>query len=446
MGNELDLMLENRDYNGIRELLGNLNTADIAETLENIDEKSAVIIFRMMPKDKAADIFANFSHDMQRSIVEAISDRELNHIIEDMFMDDAVDFVDEMPANVVKRVLANASPQTRQMINQLLQYPKDSAGSIMTTEYVDLKKHRTVKQAFEQIRKTGVDKETIYTCYVIAPDRKLIGMISAKTLLLSNADDIIDDIMEANVISVKTTDDQESITEIFRKYGMLALPVVDHDNRLVGIVTIDDALSVQEEEATEDFQIMAAMSPSEEPYLKTSVLTLTRNRILWLMLLMLSATITGSIIMGFEEALSAFPVLVAYIPMLMDTGGNSGSQSSTLIIRGMALNEVSPSDFLKVWWKEIRVALLCGGALSVVNLARMMLLDKTTFDVAITVCITLFLTVLVAKSIGCLLPMFAKKLHLDPAVMASPIITTIVDATSLSIYFVVALRILPIAL
>ncbi len=438
MINEIVTMSEHRDYAAVKVLLDGMNVVDIAEELDDMDETLLVKVFRMLHKDKAAEVFAYLSHDRQQDIVEAISDREIKRIMDDLFMDDTVDFIEEMPANVVKRVLASVPAEKRDMINQLLQYPEHSAGSLMTIEFVDLKISLTVRDAFEHIRSTGLDKETVYTCYVIDLDRKLLGTVSVRALLLANEDRLIGDIMDRSVISAQTSDDQESLSNDFRKYGLLAMPVVDTENRLVGIVTVDDAFTVQEEEATEDFEIMAALSPSEEPYLKTSVWMLTKNRVLWLLLLMLSATVTGAIITGFEDALAALPALVAFIPMLMDTGGNSGSQSSTLIIRGMALEEISPSDALVVLWKEIRVAVLCGGVLVIVNFTRMMFTSGGDLFMAATVSLTLYLTVIMAKSVGCLLPMGAKKLGLDPAVMASPVITTIVDAGSLALYFALA--------
>lgn len=443
MVKEISRALKTRDLREVRAMLGKMNVVDMAGELEQMDTRLAVRLFRILPKDKAAAVFAYFSRDMRRHVVDAISDAELSGILNDLFLDDAVDFIEEMPAGVVKRVLGHVRQDKRDMINQLLKYPDDSAGSVMTPEYVDLKAGMTVQEAFAHIRKTGVDRETIYTCYVTDGQRTLLGAITVRTLLLAEPAALVGDLMERNVIYAVTMDDRESLVHDFRKYDLLAIPVVDGENRLVGIVTVDDAFEVQEEEATEDFQIMAAMSPSEEPYLKTSVWKLTKNRVLWLLLLMLSATLTGAIITRFENALALVPALVAFIPMLMDTGGNAGSQSSTLIIRGMALEEIAVTDVWRVWWKELRVAVLCGAALVVVNFARIALTGGGLM-MALTVSLTLYATVLLAKSIGCLLPIMARKVRLDPAVMASPVITTIVDAGSLAIYFALAKAILGI--
>ena len=418
----------------LRESILGMNPADIAEDFEELEDEQAIKIFRMLPKDTAAEVFAYLSREIQQSIINAIKDFEISGIIDELFVDDAVDFIEEMPAGVVKRVLSNLPPEKRDIINSFLKYPEGSVGSIMTIEYVDLKEHLTVAEAFERIRRDGVDKETIYLCYVINQQRRLRGVVSARTLLLSSPNEKIGDIMQHEVIFASTSDDKESIVADFRKYGLIAIPVVDNEERLVGIVTFDDVLEVQEEEATEDFELMAAMSPSGEPYLKTSVWTLTWNRLPWLMLLMLTATITGSIIAGFEDTLAVMPVLITFIPMLMDTGGNSGSQSSTLVIRGMALEEIEPADVLKVWWKELRVAVLCGAALAVINFFRVLIFNRSA-TVGVGVSLTLFTAIIFAKSIGCLLPQFARRLGLDPAVMASPVITTIVDAGVLLAYF-----------
>ena len=426
-----------RDYATLKETLKNTNPVDVAENLEDLDEKQAIKLFRMLPKDTAAEVFAYLSRDMQQNIVNAIKDYEISHIVDELFLDDAVDFIEEMPAGVVKRVLNNLPAEKREIINQFLRYPDGSAGSIMTIEYVDLKEYNTVAEAFARIRRDGVDKETIYTCYVVDAARRLLGAVSVKTLLLSSPDDKIGDIMERDVIFATTSEDKESIANDFRKYGLLAMPVVDNENRLVGIVTVDDVMEVQEEEATEDFEIMAAMSPSDEPYMKTSIRALTWNRLPWLLLLMLTATITGSIIAGFEDSLSVMPVLITFIPMLMDTGGNSGAQSSTLVIRGIALEEIEPSDIYRVLWKEARVAVLCGAALSFVNFIRILVMNRSV-SIAISVSLALYCTVLIAKTVGCLLPQLAKRLKLDPAVMASPAITTIVDACALLVYFGIA--------
>jgi len=443
MGQTLDDALKIRDLRTVRALLDDMNVADIAEELEKMDEKQAVRLFRVLHKDVAAGVFAYLSRDMQMHIVEAITGPEIGGIIDDLFLDDAVDFIEEMPANVVERVLENVPENKRNIINHFLQYPDDSAGSVMTIEYVSLKADMTVTEAFAHIREVGIDKETVYTCYVTGHDRVLIGAVSVRALLLADTKALVGDIMEPNVISIVTVEDKETLVGYFNKYDFMAIPVVDHENRLVGIVTIDDALDVQKEEASEDFAIMAAMSPSEEPYMKTSVWKLTQNRILWLLLLMLSATMTGAIITSFEKSLAAVPALIAFIPLLMGTGGNAGSQTATLIIRGMAVEEVALSDVWRAWWKELRVAVLCGAALAIVNYLRIQLLGGD-FLLAITVSLALYTTVILSKSIGCLLPIGAKKIRLDPAIMASPLITTIVDASSLTMYFVIAKAVLKI--
>ena len=430
-----------RDFTELREMLKNTNPVDVAERFEQLDDKQAIRLFRMLPKATAAEVFAYLTREMQEDIVNAIQDYEISHIVDELFLDDAVDFIEEMPAGVVKRVLSNLPAEKREIINHFLKYPDDSAGSIMTIEYVDLKEHLTVAETFDRIRRDGVDKETIYTCYVIDSERRLLGAVSAKTLLLSSPCDKIGDIMERDVIYAATNDDVESLSNEFRKYGLLAMPIVDNEKRLVGIVTVDDVLEVQEEEATEDFEIMAALSPSSEPYLKTSVWKLARNRIPWLLLLMLTATVTGSILDGFENALEAVPMLVIFIPMLMDTGGNGGAQSSTLIIRGLALEEITVQDVFNVLWKELRISFICGLLLSLVNFGRVILMYSDRPDtvmLGISVSLALWLTIVMAKVVGCLLPLFAKRLRLDPAVMAAPIITTIVDAAGLLVFFGIA--------
>jgi magnesium transporter len=430
-------VFETGNIAAVREMLRDMHIADIAEELERMDEQLTIKVFRMLPKDKAAEVFAHLDRDTQQQVTQGIADSEIGGIIGELFVDDAVDFIEEMPANVVKRVLAAVPADKREIINHFLKYPEDSAGSVMTIEYVALKKDLTVQEALRQIRENAIDSETIYTCYIIDSDRHLIGTLSARTLLIADPADQISGIMNQATICARTTDDKEGLVGNFVKYGLLAMPIVDSENRLVGIVTVDDVLDVQEEEATEDFELMAAMSPSDDAYLKTSVWTLTKNRAPWLLLLMLSATVTGSIITGFEEALAVAPALVSYIPMLMDTGGNAGSQSSTLIIRGMAIGEITLPDILRVLWKELRVAILCGAALVIVNCTRILLMGGA-WTMAITVSLALYLTVIIAKSVGCLLPMAAKKLRCDPAVMASPVITTIVDAGALAVYFSLA--------
>jgi len=422
----------------LHEVVSGMTRVDIAELFENTSPEKTVQIFRLLPKSVAADVFAYIPSEKQQIIVEGLTATEVGTIMEDLFIDDAVDFIEEMPANVVKRVLQNVHPDTRATINQILRYPEESVGSVMTTEYVDLKEFATVAHAFEHIRATGINKETIYTCYVISRDRMLIGVLSAKELLLAKPTDIIGNIMHPNPVSVHTTDDREVIADLTRKYNLLALPVVDKEDRLVGIVTIDDAIQIIEEENTEDIAKMAAIRPSDEPYLKTSVYTLARDRVLWLMLLMLSATLTGAIISNFEHALALMPSLVAFIPMLTGTGGNAGSQSSTLIIRGMVLDEIHTRDVLKVWWRELRVGFLCGITLATVNYLRVRYLGGQDAMLSLTVTMSLFITILVAKSIGCTLPLIAKQLRIDPTIMAAPLITTLLDATTLVVYFKVA--------
>ncbi|MDR1821980.1 MAG: magnesium transporter [Oscillospiraceae bacterium] len=423
--------------------LQNANPVDVAESFEEFFEKNEpeshqklLIIFRLLPKDYAAELFAELNPDIQESIITKITDYEIRGIVDEMFLDDAVDFIEEMPASVIARVLANIPRQRREEINSFLKYPENSAGSLMTNEYIDLKVGMTVSQTFEKIRKDGQDKETIYTCYVTDSSRRLLGTVTVKTLLLSRMDEIINDIMDTSFISAFTTDTAEDVAADFRKYGLLALPIVDSEKRIVGIVTVDDIMEVAEEVATEDFEKMAAITPSEEPYLKTSVFNLTKHRLLWLLILMISATVTGAIISHFEDALAALPILFASVPMLMDTGGNAGAQSSTLIIRGMAVGEIELADILRVLWKEFRVALVCGASLAAVNIVRMLIVNqKQNILVSLTVSLALVATVVLAKTVGCLLPMAAKKLKLDPAVMASPVITTIVDAGSLIVFF-----------
>ncbi|GHV24237.1 magnesium transporter MgtE [Spirochaetia bacterium] len=426
------------DISKLKSLLPDMNTVDIAEVFENLEKDKTIQLFRLLPKIIAADVFASMDSDEQQIVIEALTDTEIGEIINKLFVDDAVDFIEEMPANVVKRVLQNVLPVKRKLINQILQYPDDSAGSIMTTEYVELPEDATVQKAFDDIRRTGVNKETIYTCYVIRRDRLLVGVVSAKNLMLAKVDDRIGDIMDTNLVFANTTDDQEAIAGLFKKYGLLAMPVVDKEQRLVGIITVDDIVQVIEEENTEDFEKMSGLRPSDEPYLKTSILKLAKNRIIWLLVLMLSATVTGGIISSFEDALAVLPILVAFIPMLMDTGGNAGSQSSTLIIRGMALGEISLGDLIKVIWREIRIGAICGMALGLINFLRIFLMNGRNLLLSATVTMSLFITVLMAKSVGCILPMVAKRFKIDPAIMAAPLITTIVDSASLIIYFSIA--------
>lgn len=438
MYEKISELLTGRKFAEIRKLLSDANPVDIAQMFEELDEEDVIRVFRLLPKEVAAETFSYMSSEAQKNIVESMTDRELSGIIDELFLDDTVDLIEEMPASVVKKVLANTFGEKRSLINRFLQYKEDSAGSIMTIEFVDLKKEMTVEKAFEHIRKTGVDKETIYTCYVIDANRVLEGVITVKDLLLAAPSDIVGNIMDTNIIYATTDEDKEDVAHIFHKYDFMSLPVVDKEKRLVGIVTFDDAMDVMEEENTEDFEKMAAIMPSERPYLKTSIFEHAKHRIVWLMVLMISATFTGAIISSFEDAFKVIPVLVAFIPMLMDTGGNSGSQTSTLIIRGMALGEIEGRDVLRVWWHEIAVSLILGAALAAVSILKTYFLNGRDMWLSITVSLSLYATVIIAQSIGCLLPIAVKKVGLDPAVAASPIITTIVDACALSIYFAVA--------
>lgn len=431
-------LLSAKKYSTLRDVLITMNPADIAGVFLELPSDCLPLLFRLLPKSLAADTFVEMDEDSQELLIQGFSDRELKEVIDELYVDDAVDLVEEMPATVVKRILRQADPQMRQMINEILKYPEDSAGSIMTTEYVNLRPQMTVSQALQRIRATGVDKETIYTCYVTYEDRRLCGIVTARALLLSDSDQTISDIMETHVISVQTATDQEQVALMLKKYNFLALPVVDQEERLVGIVTVDDAMDVLQEETTEDIEKMAAIVPSDRPYLRNGIWTTFRQRIPWLLVLMISATFTGMIISSFENALAAQVVLTAFIPMLMDTGGNSGSQASVTIIRGLSLNEIQFKDLPKVIWKEFRVGILCGIVLAAANFAKLLLFDRLSVFVAATVCSTLFITIVLAKLVGCSLPMLAKKIGFDPAVMASPFITTIVDALSLLIYFQIA--------
>lgn len=437
-------LLENKRYSSVKDILVTLNAVDIAAIFGELSEDALPLLFRLLPKELAADAFVEMDADRQESLITRFSDTELKAVIDELYIDDAVDLVEEMPANVVKRILKQADPDTRKLINELLKYPDDCAGSIMNTEFVELRTRQTIADAIRVIRREGLEKETINDCFVTNADRTLAGIISLRTLILSKDEDLVGDRMDTNVISVSTMEDQESVAEKFKKYDLTAMPVVDGENRLVGIVTVDDAIDVMEEEATEDIEKMAAMTPSDKPYLKTSVWDIYKHRIPWLMLLMVSATFTGLIITKFEHALAAQVVLTAYIPMLMDTGGNSGSQSSVTIIRGLSLSEIHFKDIFAVLWKEIRVAVLCGLSLAVVNFAKLLLLDRVGAQVALVVSLTLVVTVAAAKFIGCTLPLLAKKIGFDPAVMASPLITTIVDALALLTYFGIASSLLHI--
>ena len=439
--------IEHKQYAKIRSEIIEMNEADIADMMEELELPGTELIkvFRMLPKSMAADVFSFLSIEVEQEIITSLTDREAATIIDNLFADDAAALIDEMPANVVKRLLAQTTPETRRDINHLLQYPEDSAGSVMTVEFVDLKEGYTVEQAIERIRKVGIDKETINTCYVTNQYRKIKGTISLRMLLLSGAQERIGDLMEENVITINTLMDQEEVARQFQKYDFDAMPVVDSENRLVGIITVDDVMDIIEQEATEDIEMMAAITPTDKPYMKTTVFETFKKRIPWLLFLMISATFTGKIIQGYQEALAAYAVLTMYIPMFMDTGGNAGGQASVTIIRSISLGEVEFSDLLRVIWKEIRVAVLCGVTLAVVNFGKLLLLDRVGFQVALIVCLTMVVTVMVAKIVGCALPMLAKQVGFDPAVMASPFITTIVDAVSLVIYFQIATRMLGIS-
>ena len=445
-------MLEGKKYTTLRDILSTMNPSDVAGLFDGLEEKQIPLMYRLLPKELAAETFVEMEPEAQEVLIRGFSDNELKEVLDELYVDDAVDLVEEMPANVVNRILKNADPEMRKSINQILRYPEYSAGSIMTTEFVSLRPNMTVEEAILRIRRQGVDKETIYTCYVLAKDRKLIGLVTVKDLLLAADDEMtIEELMLTNVIYVTTKTDQEEVAQMFSKYNFLAMPVVDGEDRMVGIVTFDDALDVMEEEATEDMELMGGMTPSEKPYLRSSAFDLFKNRIPWLMLMMVSATFTGLIMTAFEDALAAQIALSAFIPMLMGTGGNSGSQSSVTVIRGLSLNELDFTDIGTILWKEIRTALMCGVALAVVCFGKIWLVDhlmmgneNITLMVDLVVCCALCVTVVVAKIVGCLLPMAAKAVKLDPAVMASPFISTIVDALSLLVYFLFAKTLLHI--
>ena len=438
-------LLESRQYTKLRQTCADMQTADIAAVMDNMEDEESLKIFRILPKQMAADVFADLEIEDQQYIIQSLSDREASGIIDNLMADDAADFLEEMPANVVKKILSNARPDTRADINHLLRYPEDSAGSIMTVEYVDLKENMTVSDAIDRIRKIGLDSETVNICYVVDTQRVLIGTVALRYLVILNPDAIIGEIMNDNVISINTLTDQEEAARIFQKYDFTAMPVVDNENRMVGIITIDDVVDIIQEEATEDIEKMAAIIPSDKSYFRTGILDTYKNRMPWLLLLMISATFTGAIITSYEEALASYVILTAYIPMLMDTGGNAGSQASVSIIRGISLQEIEFSDLFQAMWKEIRVAVLCGITLAVCNFAKLMLFDRVGLQIALIVCSTLVLVVLFAKTIGCCLPLLAHRLGFDPAVMASPLITTIVDAISLSVYFLIATNVLHLA-
>ena len=437
-------LIETKQYRLLREELSEMNEADIAAIMEELSGEDMLTVFRFLPKDMAAEVFSYLPIEHQQGIVAELSDKEAANIIDNLMADDAVDFLEEMPANVVKRLLANASPDTRRDINQLLRYPEDSAGSIMTVEYVDLKETLTVEQAIRRIRRTGVDRETIDICYVLDGKRRLIGTVTLRRLLLSPADERIENIMHENVISIHTLMDQEEVSRQFQKYDFTSMPVVDNEERLVGIITVDDVVDILQEETTEDIEKMAAIVPNDRPYMRTGIIDTWKKRIPWLLFLMVSATFTGKIITSFEDALSSCVILTAFIPMLMDTGGNAGGQASATIIRGLSLEEIEFDDLFRVMWKDLRVGILCGVTLAAANFVKMLVIDRTGASVAAVVCITLVAAVSIAKLIGCSLPMLARRLGFDPAVMASPFITTIVDALSLMVYFRIATMILHI--
>jgi len=441
---EILSLLEEKKYAAIRDIFIEMNPADLAALFNDLPKDRTPVLFRLLPKELAADTFIEMDSDIQEHLIKGFSDTELRDVLDEMFVDDAVDIVEEMPANVVKRILSNTDADTRAMINKILQYPEDSAGSLMTVEYVSLRKNMTVQEALTRIRRTGVDKETIYTCYVTDYNRKLLGIVTAKDLLLSEEDDLISDIMETNMIFVHTHTDKEEVAQRFSKYDLLALPVVDDEERLVGIVTIDDAIDVMEEEATEDIEKMAAIRPGDKPYFQTSVWQTYKARIPWLLILMVSATFTSLIITRFESVLDASIVLSAAIPMLMDTGGNCGGQASVTIIRALSLDDVEFKDIFRVIWKELRVGVLCGISLAIVNFAKMLILHQGTVLIVGVISLALFCAVVVAKFIGCVLPILANKVGFDPAVMSSPFITTIVDALTLLLYVNLAILILHI--
>ena len=448
---ELTEMLDNRNMKALRKRMDEMPEFDVAEFLSSLEDNRMPMLFRLLSKEKAAEVFANFDAPDQERIINSITDSELAGIVEELYVDDAVDMMEELPANVVKRVMRTATSETRNLINQYLHYPENSAGSIMTAEFVDLKKYMSVKDAFARIRRIGEDKETIYICFVTSADRKLEGIVTVKDLLLADPETVIEDLMDRRVIYAVTTEDQESVSEKFSDYDLMALPVVDKENRLVGIVTVDDIIDVMEQEATEDIQLMAGMTPSDKPYLRTGITEMWKNRIPWLMFLMLSATFTSMILTSFEDRLAVQTVLIAFIPMLMGTGGNSGAQASTAVIRSLSLGDIEPRDVLKVMWKEWRVALLCGLSLAAVNFVKMLLLDgmllgnsSITVSVAATVSVSIVFIVMFAKVVGSFLPIAAEKIGVDPAVMANPLISTLTDAVSLLIYIFVAKLVLKI--
>ncbi len=436
-------LLENKKYSELHNYIDKLNSQDISLLFEELSKEDMVLVFKLLSKDEGADVFSYMEPDLQEDLISLLTDKELKNVVDELFMDDTVDLIEEMPSNVVKRILKGVNQKDRKLINELLNYPEDSAGSIMTTEFVDLKMNMTVQSAFDRIREIAIDKETVYTCYVLNSSRQIVGIVGVKDLLIAKQETIIKDIMETNIVTVNTLDDQEEVVKKFDKYDFIALPVVDKEKRLVGIVTVDDAIDVLQEENTEDFEIMAAITPSEESYFKTSTIKHAKNRILWLLLLMISSSITGSIIINYEEAFAALPLLVAFVPVIMGTGGNCGSQSSTMIIRGMATDEIKLKDYFRAVWKELRISLIVGVILSIANGIRIVI-QYNDIQIAIVVGLTLILTVTLSKFLGCSLPMLARKLKLDPAIMAAPLITTIVDSCSILIYFQIAIALIQI--
>ncbi|MBS4958079.1 MAG: magnesium transporter [Clostridium sp.] len=435
MAQELLRVIRHNTISELSQVLQRMNSVNIAKSMEELDDKSLVVVFRLLTKDTSAEVFSYLDKESQQKIIELITDDEIKEIIENLFLDDTVDIIEELPANIVGKIISNTSLEKRQLINQFLKYEEDSAGAIMTIEFIDFKEGMTIKEAIDYTRRIGVNKESLDNCFIIDRERKLKGIISLKDLILSDENMLVSDVMETNIVFVKTFEDQEKVADLFKTYDLISMPVVDVENRLVGIITVDDIVDIIEQENTEDFQKMAAMEPSEQPYLKTPVLTLAKNRIVWLLVLMISATVTGSIIQGFEDVLQSVVILASFIPMLMDTGGNSGSQSSTLVIRGLALGEITTKDFFKVIFKEFRVSIVVATILSVVNFLRLYFFTSADFMISLTVCASLFFTVVLAKVVGGVLPIVSKKLKLDPAIMASPLITTIVDAFALVVYF-----------
>ncbi len=434
-------LLEQKNFGELKKYLERINGADFPSIFDAVEDKDMIIIFRLLNKEEAAEVFAELDSDLQEKLINSFTDKELKYVVDNLFMDDTVDMIEEMPSNVVKRILKNVSEQDRKIINEILNYPDDSAGSIMTTEFVDLKENMTVADAFDKIKKIGLKKETVYNCFVLDVNRKLLGVIDLKDLLVAERDEKITDLMDENVVTVTTLDDKEDVANTLAKYDYVALPVVDKENRLVGIVTVDDAIDVIQDEVSEDFEKMAAISPNEDGYYKTSVVKHAKNRIVWLLFLMVSSIVTGAVITHYETAFAALPILVSFIPMIMGTGGNCGSQSSTLVIRGIAVDEIKPKDFLKVWWKEIRVALIVGIIMAVVNCIRILIQYKD-LQLGVVVGLTLIITIALAKSLGCLLPLVCKKLKLDPAIMAAPLISTMLDTCSCLVFFNVAVIIM----